>query len=105
MKSGLLSLAEKRSYFEMFHVSGAGWVGGEGQNEKAGHMTPCHCVIGLCTTTHNSYTQHTLVIIIIIIIIIIIAKMMMMMIIIIRNVLQNVQEKHRSCRKKIQGTQ
>lgn len=46
MKSGLLSLAEKRSYFEMFHVSGAGWVGGEGQNEKARHITRCHCVIG-----------------------------------------------------------
>ena len=56
----------------MFDVSGAGWVGGEGQNEKAGHITRCHCVIGLYTLTHNAYTQHTLVIIIIIIIIIII---------------------------------
>ena len=56
----------------MFDVSGAGWIGGEVQNEKAGHMTPWHCVIGLCTPTHNAYTQHTLVIIIIIIIIIII---------------------------------
>jgi hypothetical protein len=64
----------------MFDVSGAGWIGGEVQNEKAGHMTPWHCVIGLCTPTHNAYTQHTLVIIIIIIII---AKMMMMIIIII----------------------
>ena len=74
MKSGLLSLTEKRSYSEMFDVSGAGWIGGEVQNEKAGHMTPCHCVIGLYTPSHNAYTQQTLVIIIIIIIIIVIEK-------------------------------